>query len=50
MVLGVLAVAAECDHCWGVVACIASVSVRFRSKERGTRVKEPVKIGASKRG
>ena len=50
MVLGVLAVATECDHCWWVVACVASVSVRFRSKERGTRVKEPVKIGASKRG
>ena len=50
VVLGVLAVAAECDHCWGVVACVASVSVRFRSKERGTRVKDPVKNGTSKRG
>ena len=47
MVLWVLAVAAECDHCWGVVACVASVSMRFRSKERGTRVKDPMKIGAS---
>ena len=50
MVLGVLAVAAECDHCSGVVACIASVSMRFRSKERGTRVKHPVKNGTSKGG
>ena len=24
---------------WRVVACVASVSVRFRRKERGTRVK-----------
>ena len=31
------------------VACIASVSVRFRSKERGTRVKDHAKNGASKR-
>ena len=29
-------------------ACIASVSVRFRSKERGTRVKDRAKNGASK--
>ena len=31
------------------VACVASVSVRFRSKERGTRVKDRVTNGASKR-
>ena len=31
------------------IACVASVSVRFRSKERGTRVKDRVKNGASKR-
>ena len=31
------------------VACVASVSVRFRSKERGTRVKDRAKNGASKR-
>ena len=30
------------------VACVASVSVRFRSKERGTRVKDRAKNGASK--
>ena len=33
-----------------VVACVASVSLRFRSKERGTRVKaDCAKNGASKR-
>ena len=31
------------------VAFVASVSVRFRSKERGTRVKDRAKNGASKR-
>jgi len=31
------------------VACVASVSVRCRSKERGTRVKDHAKNGASKR-
>ena len=31
------------------LACVASVSVRFRSKERGTRVKDRAKNGASKR-
>ena len=31
------------------VACVASVSVRFRSKERGTRVKDLATNGASKR-
>ena len=31
------------------LACVASVSVRFRSKERGTRVKDCAKNGASKR-
>ena len=31
------------------VACVASVSVWFRSKERGTRVKDCAKNGASKR-
>ena len=30
-------------------ACVASVSVRFRSKEQGTRVKDRAKNGASKR-
>ena len=30
------------------LACVASVSVRFRGKERGTRVKERAKNGASK--
>ena len=31
------------------VACVASVSVQFTSKERGTRVKDRWKNGASKR-
>ena len=31
------------------VACIVSVSVRFSSKERGTRVRDHAKNGASKR-
>ena len=31
-------------------ACVASVSVLFRSKIRGARVKDPAKNGASKRG
>ena len=31
------------------VACVASVSVRFRSKERGTGVKDRATNGASKR-
>ena len=31
------------------LACVASVSVRFRSKERGTRVKDRAKNGASNR-
>ena len=31
------------------IACVASVSVRFRSKERGRRVKDRAKNGASKR-
>ena len=30
------------------VACVASVSVRFRSKEKGTRVKDGAKNGARK--
>ena len=30
------------------LACVASVSVRFRSRERGTRVKHRAKNGASK--
>ena len=30
-------------------ACVASVSVRFRTKEQGTRVKDRAKNGASKR-
>ena len=30
------------------LACVASVSVRFRFKERGTRVKDRAKSGASK--
>ena len=29
------------------IACVASVSVRFRRKERGTRVKDREKSGAS---
>ena len=29
------------------LACVASVSVRFRSKERGTRVKDRAKNGVS---
>ena len=33
---------------WQPLACVASVSVRFRSKERGTRVKDRAKNGASK--
>ena len=45
-------------YCWQVksvniktitVACVASVSVRFRSKERGKRVKDRAKNGLSKR-
>ena len=31
------------------IACVASVSARFRSKERETRVKDRAKNGASKR-
>ena len=31
------------------LACVASVSVRFRSKERGTRIKDRAKNGVSKR-
>ena len=31
------------------IACVASVSVRFRSKERGRRVKDCAKNGASKK-
>ena len=31
------------------LACVAIVSVRFRSKERATRVKDRAKNGASKR-
>ena len=31
------------------LACVASVSVRFRSKQRGTRVKDRAKNGASER-
>jgi len=33
----------------GKLACVANVSVRFRSKERGTRVKDSAKNGATKR-
>ena len=32
------------------VACVESVSVLFRSKKRGARVKDRAKNGASKRG
>ena len=32
------------------LACVASVSVRFRSKERGKRVKDRAKNGAKERG
>ena len=32
-----------------LIACVASVSVRFRSKERGTMVKDCAKNGVSKR-
>ena len=32
-----------------LLACVASVSVQFRRKERGTRVKDREKSGASKR-
>jgi len=31
------------------LACVASVSVRFRRKERGTRVKDREKNGTSKK-
>ena len=31
------------------IACVASVSLRFRRKERGTRVKDREKNGVSKR-
>ena len=40
------------QHCWPAtpnIACVASVSVRFRRKEQGTRVKDRKKSGASKR-
>ena len=33
----------------GGIACVGSVSVRFRNKERGTRVKDRAKNRASKR-
>ena len=33
----------------GHLACVASVSVRFKRKKRGTRVKDHAKSGASKR-
>ena len=32
-----------------ILPCVASVSVQFRSKEQGTRVKDHAKNGASKR-
>ena len=32
-----------------ILPCVASVSVQFRSKERGTRVKDRAKNGTSKR-
>ena len=35
--------------CVSTLACVESVSVRFRSKERGTRTKDRAKNGASKR-
>ena len=34
---------------WSPLTCVASVSVRFRSKERGTRVKDRAKNGVSER-
>ena len=34
---------------WTWIACVANVSVQFGSKERGTRVKDCAKNGASKR-
>ena len=37
------------EHDGSHLACVASVSVRFRRKERGTRVKDREKSGASKR-
>ena len=39
-------VESDADSC---LACVVSVSVRFRSKEQGTRVKDRAKNGASKR-
>ena len=36
-------------HITMTLTCVASVSVRFSSKERGTRVKDRATNGASKR-
>ena len=38
----------EIAHVRNRVACVASVSVRFRSKEQGTRAKNRAKNGATK--
>ena len=37
------------SHARSRLACVASVSVRFRSKERGTRVKDRAENGVSRR-
>ena len=37
------------NHFFEAIACIARVSVRFRSKERGTRVEDRAENGTSKR-
>ena len=37
------------SHARSRLACVASVSVRFRSKERGTRVKDRAENGVSER-
>ena len=38
-----------CGYFHEALACVASVSVWFRSKERGTRVKDRAKKGETKR-
>ena len=39
----------ETTNCYASLACVAGVSVGFRSKERGTGVKDSAKNGVSKR-
>ena len=46
---GLLGKSKLCIRSLWEITCVASVSVRFRRKERGTRVKDREKSGASKR-